>query len=93
MTQKKRIEKILRQQGYIDNFYCIENKITLRLASVIATLVKQGWQFDEQKSGFIRGTKNWRYVVQGAAPRDKDEFIRGVGYLPDWTYGDPSQIK
>lgn len=93
MTQKKRVENILRKQGHIDNFYCIENKITLRLASVISRLVEEGWKFDEKESGFIRGTKNWRYVILGSVPRSKDEFIRGVGFLPDWTHGDPYEVK
>lgn len=88
MTQKQRVEKILREKGCVDNFYCLENKITLRLASVISALTKQGWQFDDAKSGFIYGTKNWRYVLKGAALPDKRDFIPGVGYLKDYTHAD-----
>lgn len=80
MTHKAQIIRRLREKGSIDNFYCIENRITTRLGAFIFTLKEEGWAFDDVKSGFIPGTKNWRYVVK-TAPKPPKSFIRGVGYL------------
>jgi hypothetical protein len=69
-TQKEVVEQRLRETGAIDNFYCIHNRITLRLGAIIFVLKEEGWVFDEWKSGFIEGTKNWRYVLK-SSPKPK----------------------
>lgn len=61
-TQKERVIDILNQQGYIDNYFCVNTKLTLRLGAIIHVLKKEGWKFSEE-SGFIEGTKNWVYRV------------------------------
>lgn len=67
-TTKALIERILREEGYIDNFFCIDEKITTRLGAVIHNLRNEGWYFDDEKSGYIGETKNWRYVLKSAPP-------------------------
>lgn len=63
MTQKKEISNKLKQDGYVDNFWCINRFQTTRLGAVINNLKKEGWVFDE-KSGYLEGTKNWRYYLK-----------------------------
>jgi len=63
-TTKELIEKILLTQGYIDNYYVLDKRLTVRLGAYIHLLSQEGWQFDEEKSGYIGDTKNWRYVVK-----------------------------
>lgn len=51
MSQTTKILEILKREGSISNFYCVENKITLRLASRIFDLRKLGYQIEaEQKA-------------------------------------------
>jgi len=59
-TQKEVVVQRLLDVGYIDNFYSIDTKISIRLGAIICNLKKEGWIF---KGGFIEGTKNYKYVV------------------------------
>lgn len=63
-TIENKVMKILREKGEIDNFYCIDNRITIRLGAVIFKLKEAGEIELDERSGFIEGTKNWRYVVK-----------------------------
>lgn len=64
MSIKDKVKEILEKEGKIDNFRCIDERITTRLSDVILHLGREGMKFDEEKSGYIEGTKNWRYVLQ-----------------------------
>lgn len=64
-TIKEQVKEILERDGKIDNFYCIDNRITTRLSDTIFRLQKEGWEFDEEKSGYLGDSKNWCYVVKG----------------------------
>lgn len=65
MTAKDKIFYHLQLHGYIDNFYCIDNKISLRLGAVINKLKQEGKiEIDEDKTGFLEGTKNYCYVLK-----------------------------
>lgn len=64
ITVKDKVEQILKDRGCVDNYYLIDNRITTRLSDVILHLKEEGWEFDEEKSGYIGNTKNWRYVVK-----------------------------
>lgn len=66
MTHKAEVEKRLRETGAVDNFWAFNNRVTLRLGAVIHVLKREGWVFDEEKSGYIPDTKNWRYVLVSA---------------------------
>ncbi len=59
MTQLDPIIAILERDGQIDNFFCISNKLTLRLAARIADLKARGWQFETVR----REDKNTIYHV------------------------------
>jgi hypothetical protein len=88
MTNKQRIEDKLRKDGFVDNFWAIDSRITTRLGAVINVLKREGWTFDDTKSGYLGATKNWRYVLVSAPapkPRKDSNFVRGVGHLPDFT--------
>jgi hypothetical protein len=41
-----KIKDLLIGQGYVDNFYCIDHRITTRLSSAIERLRKQGWEIE-----------------------------------------------
>ena len=86
MTQKDVVANLLRKRGCVDNFFCIDNKITIRLGAVIHALKRDSWIFDDQKSGFIPDTKNWRYVLK-EVPAPKPLFIPGVGRIPTVSTG------
>lgn len=79
MTAKQKIIEKLKRDGFVDNFWAIENKATIRLGAVINVLRTEGWKFSS-KSGYIRGTKNWRYELENKIPKYKwvDVYIDGV---------------
>jgi Helix-turn-helix domain len=49
MTQLTRIEEILIRDGKIDNFYCIHNRISLRLGARIQDLEDKGYVFRTER--------------------------------------------
>lgn len=64
MSIKEQVKEILLNKGKIDNFYCIDTRLTTRLGAIINLLKNEGMEFDEEKSGYINGTKNWRYYLK-----------------------------
>lgn len=64
-SNEDKVIYILLQQGYIDNYYCVDTRLTLRLSDIIFHLKNKGWKFDEDKSGYINSKqpKNWYYIV------------------------------
>ena len=64
-TNEDKVVDILLKQGYVDNFYCIDTRLTTRLSDVILKLRAKGWEFDEDKSGYKnpKQPKNWHYIV------------------------------
>lgn len=79
LSQKQKVADQLRAHGYVDNFWAIENKISLRLGAIIFTLKKEGYEFDEVRSGFMPSTKNWRYYLLTAVRQP---------YMPKFRYED-----
>lgn len=71
ITIKNTVEQLLLKNGYIDNYYCIDSRLTTRLSAVILNLKLEGWEFDEDKSGYLGDTKNWRYVVKKSPWRER----------------------
>jgi hypothetical protein len=59
MSQLDPIIAILERDGQIDNFYCIHNRLTLRLGARIWDLKQRGWDFRTE----MRDDKNTVYVV------------------------------
>lgn len=52
------IEEILKREGQIDNYFCIEHRITLRLGARIYDLTQKGYEFETKKVG-----RNYVYKV------------------------------
>ena len=61
-TQKQRIIDQFKLNGYVTNFWALENKI-LRLASSISNLRKEGWYIRTKYKGVI-GHKNCFYYLE-----------------------------
>lgn len=55
-TQCEKIAQRLREVGYVDNFWAVDNKISYRLAARLYDLRKDGWEFRTEKLG-----TNYRY--------------------------------
>jgi len=68
MTSKSKIIEYLKEHGQIDNFYCIDNRITTRLGAVIFKLKQEGWGFRtemKEKNCFYYVTKKPEEVIAG----------------------------
>lgn len=79
VSQKSRVAQRLREVGYVDNFWAIETKLSLRLGAIIFELKSEGYVFDEVRSGFMPNTKNWRYYL-ATGPKQP--------YMPKYRYED-----
>lgn len=77
-TQKQIVKELLRQQGKVDNFYCIENKITIRLGAIIERIRSEdGWVIE---GGYKDGTKNWEYrLMRGPKHLIRVEYVERDG--------------
>lgn len=75
-TQKSQVERILKSQGYIDNYYCIETRLTLRLSAIIERLRKEGWDIG---GSFLEGKKNWRYTLDSQPTRTVIKVVERGG--------------
>lgn len=65
-TQDDIVLRILMKEGKIDNFRCINERITIRLGAIIHSLKEKGklGMLDEERSGYIQGTKNYCYYLK-----------------------------
>ena len=73
MTAKNKIKNRILETGQVDNFWCIDNKITTRLGAVILVLRKEGMIF-EGKYGKELGKprelhKNFYYFLLNPVPK------------------------
>jgi len=59
VTQKQKIIERFKQDGFVTNFWAIDNYI-LRLASIISMLRKEGWNIKTEYKG-VKGHKNCKY--------------------------------
>lgn len=77
VTIKDKVLSILREEGQIDNYWAIDNRLTTRLSDTIFQLVQDGKiELDESKSGYFEGTKNWNYVIKPL--EKKNYYVNGV---------------
>lgn len=62
MTAKSKIVDFILKHGYIENHYCIDNRITTRLGAVIFSLKNngEGWDFAGEEIGEHH---NYRYTA------------------------------
>lgn len=81
ITQKDRVRRILKDQGFIDNHSAIDAKLTTRLGAIIFQLRQDGMEIE---GGFIPGTKNFKYTLLNRPP--KMVAIKtpgGVRFIPE----------
>lgn len=77
ITAKDKILNILRHEGSIDNYRCIDQRLTTRLGAVIYKLIQEGKiELDQDKYGYIEETKNYRYTIK--PPKKQEYFVNGV---------------
>lgn len=64
-TYADRVCAVIKRDGYITNFYALNEMRILRLAAIVHQLRSDGRiTIDETASGFISKTKNYRYVAK-----------------------------
>ena len=61
-SQRDIIQRILREEKKVDNFRCIDERITTRLSDIIFRLKKEGWEFNSHFS-IIGNKKNFIYEL------------------------------
>jgi hypothetical protein len=72
MSQLTRIEEILLRDGKIDNFYCINNRLTIRLAMHINLLrTKRGYKIRTEE----RPDKNCIYHLVAVPKPQQLELV------------------
>lgn len=45
-TQKQKVIDRIREVGYVDNFWSISTRTSIRLGAIIFELKKEGWEFE-----------------------------------------------
>lgn len=61
MTQKEQVIDRILTVGYVDNFWCFNNRVSLRLGAIIFTLQKEGWVFRGEYQTTNGSDKNYHY--------------------------------
>ena len=51
-SQKTEVAMLLRNYGYITNFYSINRRLSIRLGAIIHELRSEGWDIETFKNGF-----------------------------------------
>lgn len=100
MSQKQIVIERLRKMGYVDNFWAIDNKISLRLAAIIHLLKKDKYTF-EVKHGAGYDEKNCYYYLK-STPEDyraalgnivKTSSITADEFLAEFPSKQPEEEK
>ncbi|TBR79834.1 hypothetical protein DU473_06690 [Campylobacter novaezeelandiae] len=61
ISREKQILNILLNKGKIDNFYCIDTRITTRLGAYICNLRNKGYIIETQRS---KESRNTYYILK-----------------------------
>ncbi|ECQ5318956.1 TPA: hypothetical protein R5361_001806 [Campylobacter coli] len=61
ISQEKQVLNILLNKGKIDNFYCIDKRITTRLGAYIYNLRNKGYEIETVKN---KETRNTFYILK-----------------------------
>lgn len=51
MSQRARVEEILRNEGKVSNWYSIDSRLSIRLGAIIFKLRKEGWEIETYMNG------------------------------------------
>lgn len=62
MSQKQRVIDRILETGSVDNFWSIENRVSLRLGAIIFNLRNEGWEFQTEYIDTHGSNKNFRYT-------------------------------
>ena len=60
MSQKQTVKRKLLEDGYIDNHWAIDNRLSTRLGAIIYNLRQEGMEIEGK---FIDRTRNFRYTL------------------------------
>lgn len=93
MTSKQKIINRLNETGQVDNFWCIDNRITTRLGAVIHKLKKVGWEFDKQmveKNCVYIAKKKFKVVETQKGTVPVPQLFTYKVYEPVTKFNDPS---
>ncbi|EAK7758736.1 hypothetical protein E7M73_06190 [Campylobacter coli] len=63
ISQEKQVLNILLNKGKIDNFYCIDTRITTRLGAYIYNLRIKGYEIETVRN---KETRNTFYILKSA---------------------------
>ncbi|MEQ4368798.1 helix-turn-helix domain-containing protein [Campylobacter jejuni] len=63
ISQEKQVLNILLNKGKIDNFYCIDKRITTRLGAYIYNLRNKGYEIETVRN---KETRNTFYILKSA---------------------------
>lgn len=74
--QEDKVKARIREVGYVDNFWAIENYV-LRLGAIIHNLRKQGWVINGS-FGIGKDRKNYFYRPVRGPVAKQDNSINGV---------------
>lgn len=72
-TQKEVVRGILENQGYITNFFAMDNRITIRLGAIIYALKKDGYVIDGEFIETKGSLKNYKYTLVSKPKGSQDE--------------------
>ncbi|EDP6116916.1 hypothetical protein FWZ72_07825 [Campylobacter jejuni] len=61
ISQEKQVLNILLNKGKIDNFYCIDKRITTRLGAYIYNLRNKGYEIETVRN---KETRNTFYILK-----------------------------
>lgn len=72
-TQKEVVRGILENQGYITNFFAMDNRITIRLGAIICELRKEGYFIEGDFIETKGSLKNYKYTLISKPKGSQDE--------------------
>ena len=62
MKQKDKVIARIKEVGYVDNFWSISTKTSLRLGAIIFELKQEGWDFHGEFRYTNGSEKNFHYI-------------------------------
>ena len=65
--------------GYVDNFWSVENKVSLRLSEAIRVLKREGWDFHGEYRETSGSDKNWHYFPTKIPQEYKEKMKTPLG--------------
>ena len=70
MTQRQKIEEILLRDGQVDNYHCLDNRLTIRLGAIIHVMRNEGYKIRSEMRN-----KNCVYILESTPDPEQLSFI------------------